>query len=103
MIRIHLLQEVHNKGDHETLLATTIIPVTGREGVHHPSEEVEENLAIIMINTTVVVVPMTAAVAHHRMTMNGTGEDPTHCLDKVSDYNAFCSICFFVTVVITLG
>jgi hypothetical protein len=89
-----------DKGDHETLLATAIILVTGREGHHHPSEEVEESLAIMMISTAAAVALMTAAVVHHRMTVDGTGKEPTRCLDKVSDYNAFCQICFFVAVVI---
>jgi hypothetical protein len=91
-----------DKDDHETLLVTTIILVTERGGLHHPSEEVEENLAIMRINETGLAVPMSAAVAHHRMTVDGTGNGLTQCPDKVSDYNAFCSN-FFTSLVIILG
>jgi hypothetical protein len=80
-----------DKDGHETLLATTITPGTEREELHHRSEGVEENLAILTINVTVVVVPMNDAVVRHRMTVDGIGKGPPHCPDKVSDYNAFCS------------
>jgi len=91
-IHIHPLHEVHDKGGHATLLVTTIIPGIERGELRHRSEGVEENLTIMTINATAVVVPMNDAVARHRMTVDGIGRDSPHYPDKVSNYNAFCLI-----------